>query len=151
MLHACLFLASLASSWHTVQPLRRRSQHSMYEQRMYQSLANEVRHKRMKELNLLVETPSKFITSALGMSTPTEVALCHRVSFSLLWRTETNLDRATKKLNLVRPTHINYGDARCSSMKSFQDVVVFHNICWIYFCIHILYTICVKHEWELAF
>ena len=76
MLHAYLFLASLASSWHTVQPLRR-SQHSKYEQRMYQSLANEVPHKRMEELNLLVETPSNFIASALenvntpgGSSTP---------------------------------------------------------------------------------
>jgi hypothetical protein len=66
-----------------LQPLRR-SHHSKYEERMYQSLANEVPHKRMEDLNLLVETPPKFITSALGMSTPTEVALCHRVSFSVL-------------------------------------------------------------------
>ena len=150
MLHAYLLLASLASSWHTVQLLRRR-QHSMYEQRMYQSLANEVPHKRMEELNLLVETPSKFITSSLGMSTPTEVALCHRVSFSLLWRTEMKLDRATKKLNLIRRTHIN-GDARCSSMKSLWNFVVFRNVCWNYFWIHILNTIYyVKLEWELAF
>ena len=123
ILHAYLFLASLASSWHTVQLLRR-SQYSMYEHRMYQSLANGVPHERMQELTLLVETPSKVITSALGMSTSTEVALCHQVSFSLLWRTEMNLNRATKKVNLNGPTYINR-DARCSLMKSFWDVVVF--------------------------